>query len=34
MNNEIKNIYGFDDRLMELAQQAEENCREAFARID
>ena len=34
MNNDIKNIYGFDDRLMELAQQAEENCREAFARID
>lgn len=34
MNNAIKNIYGFDDRLMELAQQAEDNCREAFARID
>ena len=34
MNNAIKNIYGFDDRLMELAEQAEDNCREAFARID
>ena len=34
MNNAIKNIYGFDERLMELAQQAEDNCREAFARID
>ena len=34
MNNDIKNIYGFDDRLMELAEQAEDNCREAFARID
>jgi len=34
MNNGIKDIYGFDDKLMELAQQAEENCREAFARID
>ena len=34
MNNGIKEIYGFDDKLVELAQQAEENCREAFARID
>lgn len=34
MNNGIKDIYGFDDKLMELAQQAEENCREAFERID
>lgn len=34
MNNRIKDIYGFDDKLMELAQQAEENCREAFERID
>lgn len=34
MNKDIKNIYGFSDRLMELAQQAEENCHEAFARIE
>ncbi|MBO7395335.1 MAG: methionine gamma-lyase family protein [Ruminococcus sp.] len=34
MNNGIKEIYSFDDKLVELAQQAEENCREAFARID
>lgn len=34
MNNDIKNIYGFSDELMALAQQAEENCRGAFARIE
>lgn len=27
-------IYGFDSRLTELAEQAEKNCAEAFARID
>ncbi|MBR6070557.1 MAG: methionine gamma-lyase family protein [Ruminococcus sp.] len=34
MNKDIKSIYGFSDRLMELAQQAEDNCRDAFARIE
>lgn len=34
MNSKINELYGFSPRLAELAQQAEENCREAFARID
>lgn len=34
MNNDIKALYNFDDKLMELAEKAEQNCREAFARID
>ena len=34
MNSKINELYGFSPRLAELAQQAEENCMEAFARID
>lgn len=34
MNSKINELYGFPPRLAELAQQAEENCMEAFARID
>ena len=34
MNSRINELYGFSPRLAELAQQAEENCMEAFARID
>ena len=34
MNSKINELYGFSPSLAELAQQAEENCREAFARID
>ena len=34
MNTEIKSIYDFDDKLIQLAQQAEERCRDAFASID
>ena len=34
MNSNIGKIYNFDDKLMELAQQAEKNCQEAFRRID
>ena len=34
MNSKINEIYGFDSRLTELAEQAEKNCAEAFARID
>ena len=33
MNSKISEIYDFSPRLLELAQQAEENCRGAFARI-
>ncbi|MBR6242820.1 MAG: methionine gamma-lyase family protein [Ruminococcus sp.] len=34
MNSNIKELYGFDDRLFALAQQAEENCAGAFASIE
>lgn len=34
MNSKINDIYGFSPKLTELAQQAEENCQEAFRRIE
>ncbi|MBO6116422.1 MAG: methionine gamma-lyase family protein [Ruminococcus sp.] len=34
MNKEISNIYGFDAKLMELAEKAEENCQAAFRKIE
>lgn len=34
MNPDISRIYDFDPKLMELAAQAEENCRDAFRRIE
>lgn len=34
MNSKINEIYGFDERLAELAAQAEKNCAEAFAKIE
>ena len=34
MNNDIKQIYGFDDKLLDFANQAEERCKESFSRID
>ncbi|WP_298528674.1 methionine gamma-lyase family protein [uncultured Ruminococcus sp.] len=33
MNSKISEIYDFSPRLLELAQQAEANCKDAFARI-
>ena len=33
MNSRISDIYDFSPRLLELAQQAEDNCKDAFARI-
>ena len=34
MNSKINDIYNFDAKLLELAEKAEENCKEAFAKID
>ena len=34
MNSKINDIYGFSPKLTELAKQAEENCQEAFRRIE
>lgn len=34
MNKNISKIYDFDPKLMELAEQAESNCTDAFARIE
>lgn len=34
MNSKINEIYGFDPRLMELSEKAEENCADAFADIE
>lgn len=34
MNKNISKIYDFDPKLMELAEQAERNCADAFARIE
>ncbi len=34
MNKDIKKIYNFDDKLLELAEQAEKNCTKAFEDID
>ena len=34
MNKKINEIYGFDEKLLELAEQAERSCAETFARID
>ena len=34
MNSKINELYGFNEKLSELAAQAEKNCAEAFARID
>ena len=34
MNREINSIYNFDPKLMELAAEAEENCRSAFRKIE
>lgn len=34
MNKDISKIYGFPAELTELAERAEENCREAFRKID
>ncbi len=34
MNSNIYNIYNFDDKLREYAEQAEMNCSEAFKKID
>ena len=34
MNSKINELYGLDSRLVELAAQAEKNCKEAFERID
>ncbi len=34
MNNRISEIYNIDERIIRLGQQAEENCTEAFRRID
>lgn len=34
MNSKINEIYGFDPRLMELSEKAEENCADSFADIE
>ncbi|MBR4510152.1 MAG: methionine gamma-lyase family protein, partial [Ruminococcus sp.] len=34
MNKDISRIYGFDPKLMELAEKAEANCQEAFRKIE
>lgn len=34
MKNLISDIYNIDERIIELGKKAEENCREAFRRIE
>ena len=34
MNSKIFDIYNFDEKLKTLAETAENNCREAFAKIE
>lgn len=34
MNSKISEIYNIDERILKLGQQAEENCSEAFRRIE